>query len=323
MSFVIAVPDLVEVAAQDLAGIRSSLDEVTEAIVAPTTSLVPAAQDEVSAAIAKLFGAFGQEYQALNAEVATFHNAFVNAMTSGAAAYLDAEIANGAALLSGGGSLTADLGAGLSGLGAALSGGLSGGLSASIGGSLGTLLGAGLGGLALQTGGALLSGVGAGLVQTGNAIVTVGTALENSGALLSSVGAQLVGQAGGALSTLLNGSLFLQLGADISLALGGNLAGLGNLAAALSGGLSGLVQTGGTLVGHLAAGVGTALNGLVQTGETVAANLAAGLGNLGWLWEPGGPVGYGHLVGAGWQPGRAGDLGGCPEWWPGWFDHRG
>jgi PE family len=122
MSFVIAVPDLVEVAAQDLAGIRSSLDEVTEAIVAPTTSLVPAAQDEVSAAIARLFGAFGQEYQALNAEVAAFHNAFVNAMTSGAAAYLDAEIGNGAALLSGGGSLTADVGAGLSGLGAALSG---------------------------------------------------------------------------------------------------------------------------------------------------------------------------------------------------------
>ena len=95
MSFVIAVPDLVEAAAQDLAGIRSALDEVTEAIVASTTTLIPAAQDEVSTTIAALFGAFGQEYQALNAEVAAFHNAFVNAMTGGAAAYLDAEIANG------------------------------------------------------------------------------------------------------------------------------------------------------------------------------------------------------------------------------------
>jgi len=225
MSFVIAVPDLVEAAAQDLAGIRSALDEVTEAIVAPTTTLMPAAQDEVSTAIAALFGAFGQEYQALNAEVAAFHNAFVNAMTGGAAAYLDAEIANGAALLSGGGSLTADLGAGLSGLGAALSGGLSGGLSAGIGGSLGTALGAGLGGIALEAGGALLQGVGAGLVQTGNAIVTVGTALENGGALLSSVGSHLVSQATGALSTFLNGSLALQLGADLSLALSGSLAG--------------------------------------------------------------------------------------------------
>ena len=43
MSFVIAVPDVVEAAAQDLAGIRSALDEVTQAIVAPTTGLVPAA----------------------------------------------------------------------------------------------------------------------------------------------------------------------------------------------------------------------------------------------------------------------------------------
>ena len=60
MSFVVAVPDLVEVAAQDLAGIRSALDEVTQAIIAPTTSLAPAAGDEVSAAIAGLFGNFGQ-----------------------------------------------------------------------------------------------------------------------------------------------------------------------------------------------------------------------------------------------------------------------
>jgi hypothetical protein len=53
MSFVVAVPDLVEVAAQDLAGIRSALDEVTQAIIAPTTSLAPAAGDEVSATSAR------------------------------------------------------------------------------------------------------------------------------------------------------------------------------------------------------------------------------------------------------------------------------
>ena len=93
MSFVVAVPDLVEVAAQDLAGIRSALDEVTQAIIAPTTSLAPAAGDEVSTAIAALFGNFGQEYQALSAQAAAFHNAFVNTLSGGAAAYAGAEIA--------------------------------------------------------------------------------------------------------------------------------------------------------------------------------------------------------------------------------------
>lgn len=177
MSFVIAVPDLMASAAQDLTAIRAGLDEATEAIVAPTTSLAPAAQVVVSTAIAALFGTFGEEYQALNAEVAAFHNEFVNALSGGAAAYLNAETANSAALLHGGGSLTADLGAGISGLGAeisgALSGGLSGGLSASLGGELGAALSAGLSGLVVQTGGALSQGVGAALVQTGNAVVTV------------------------------------------------------------------------------------------------------------------------------------------------------
>ncbi|WP_177246817.1 PE family protein, partial [Mycobacterium malmoense] len=112
MSFVVAVPDLVEVAAQDLAGIRSALDQVTEAIVAPTTSLAPAAADEVSTAIAALFGTLGEEYQVLNAQVAAFHSAFVNALSGGAAAYIEAEIANGAALLQGGGNLAATVGGG-------------------------------------------------------------------------------------------------------------------------------------------------------------------------------------------------------------------
>src|SRR5947209_10502867 len=171
MSFVVAAPDLVEVAAQDLVGIRSSLDEVARAIVAPTTGLAPAAADEVSTAIAALFGNFGQEFQALNAEVAAFHNAFVSTLSGGAAAYAGAEIANGAALLSGGGNLAAELGGAISGLGAAISGSLSGGLSTSLGaspgGTLGTLLGARLGGGAFQTGGLLPLGSRQGPVPPG------------------------------------------------------------------------------------------------------------------------------------------------------------
>jgi hypothetical protein len=57
--FLFALPDVVEAAAQELAGIRSALDEVAQAIAAPTTGLVPAAGDEVSTAIAALFGTYG------------------------------------------------------------------------------------------------------------------------------------------------------------------------------------------------------------------------------------------------------------------------
>ena len=106
MSFVIAVPDLVEAAAQDLAGVRSALDEVTTAVVGPTTGLAPAAGDEVSVAIASLFGTVGKEYHALNAQAAAFHNEFVSLLGSGAGAYAAADV-GAASLLSGGGSLTA------------------------------------------------------------------------------------------------------------------------------------------------------------------------------------------------------------------------
>jgi hypothetical protein len=104
MSFVTAAPDLVEAAAQDLAGIRSSLMEASASVAVPTTGVVPAAADEVSAGVAALFGNFGKEFQAVSAQAQAFHAEFVNAMNAGAAAYASAEAANaGQALLGGGG----------------------------------------------------------------------------------------------------------------------------------------------------------------------------------------------------------------------------
>ena len=104
MSFVTAAPDLVEAAAQDLAGIRSSLIEASASVAVPTTGVVPAAADEVSAGVAALFGNFGKEFQAVSAQAQAFHAEFVNAMNAGAAAYASAEAANaGQALLGGGG----------------------------------------------------------------------------------------------------------------------------------------------------------------------------------------------------------------------------
>jgi hypothetical protein len=102
MSFVIATPDLVQSAAQDLGGIRSSLAEAAATAAGPTTGIATAAQDEVSVAIASLFGNFGQEFQVVSAQAQAFHQQFVSLMNAGAGAYASAEAANAAQAVLGG-----------------------------------------------------------------------------------------------------------------------------------------------------------------------------------------------------------------------------
>uniref|UniRef100_UPI00389B3174 PE family protein n=1 Tax=Mycobacterium sp. HUMS_1102779 TaxID=3383487 RepID=UPI00389B3174 len=94
MSFVVAAPDAVAAAAQNLASIHSTLSQASATIVGPTTGVVAAAQDEVSASVAQLFGAFGQEYQEISAQTQAFHQQFVNLLSSGATAYAATEAAN-------------------------------------------------------------------------------------------------------------------------------------------------------------------------------------------------------------------------------------
>jgi hypothetical protein len=94
MSFVIATPDLVESAATDLSGIRSSLAEAAATAAAPTTGIATAAQDEVSLAIASMFGDFGQRFQTVSAQAQAFHQQFVELMNTDAGAYAGAEAAN-------------------------------------------------------------------------------------------------------------------------------------------------------------------------------------------------------------------------------------
>ncbi|CKN20981.1 PE-PGRS family protein [Mycobacterium tuberculosis] len=72
MSFVIAAPDLVAMATEDLAGIGASLTAANAAAAVPTSGLLAAAGDEVSAAIAALFSSHGQQYQAMSAQAAAF-----------------------------------------------------------------------------------------------------------------------------------------------------------------------------------------------------------------------------------------------------------
>jgi PE family len=57
MWFVIAVPDLMADAATNLASIGSAMSAANAAVAAPTEVLLAAGADEVSAAIAAVFGA--------------------------------------------------------------------------------------------------------------------------------------------------------------------------------------------------------------------------------------------------------------------------
>jgi hypothetical protein len=89
-----AIPELMEATAADLAGLGSTIGEANAAAAAPTTSVVAAAQDEVSTAIAALFSSHAQQFQALSAKAAALHGQFVQALAGGAASYVRAEAAN-------------------------------------------------------------------------------------------------------------------------------------------------------------------------------------------------------------------------------------
>jgi triacylglycerol lipase len=94
MSYVIAAPEMMTSAATDLAGIGSNLSAANAAAASQTTGVLAAAEDEVSAAIAAVFSAHGQGFQALSARAAAFHEQFVQALNASAGSYAGAEAAN-------------------------------------------------------------------------------------------------------------------------------------------------------------------------------------------------------------------------------------
>ncbi|MGB9303686.1 MAG: PE family protein, partial [Mycobacterium sp.] len=87
MSYLVAVPEMLQAAATDLAGIGSTLSEANAAAAAPTTGLLAAGADEVSAAVTVLFSSHAQAFQALSAEAAAFHQQFVQLLTSAGGSY--------------------------------------------------------------------------------------------------------------------------------------------------------------------------------------------------------------------------------------------
>jgi PE family len=94
MSFVTTQPEMLAAAAGSLQAIGSAMAANNSAAAGPTTGVVPAAADEVSALTATQFAMHAAMYQAISAEAAAIHQQFVATLSTGAASYAATEAAN-------------------------------------------------------------------------------------------------------------------------------------------------------------------------------------------------------------------------------------
>ena len=99
MSFVTTLPAALASAAANLQTIGSQMAAGDAAAAAPTTGVIPAAADEVSALTATQFAAQAQLFRAVSAQATAIHEMFVSALTTSAESYAAAEAANAAAAL--------------------------------------------------------------------------------------------------------------------------------------------------------------------------------------------------------------------------------
>ncbi|OBF51002.1 hypothetical protein A5787_07705 [Mycobacterium sp. 852002-50816_SCH5313054-b] len=293
MSFVTVAPDMAQQAAQDLADIRALMVEAASKASAPTTAVVPAAADEVSAAISAMFGDFGQKFQWANAQAQAFHAEFVKLINAGAAAYASTELANaeqavanainaptetvlGSPFVPGGVAVAAQSAGATGLLGGLLGGGTSGGSL------LGGLAGAGTG----------LGGLLGGL--------TGGTGLLGG-----------LGSLGGVVGSLGNlGSLGGVLGSLVTSALPGLPTTLGGLTNTLTGVVNPLLP--GML--NMQAGAGPFFSGIAGPYDALVYNTWTNLNSLagGWLADPfpflrqfvANQMGYGQTIATALQTGN-------------------
>ncbi len=87
MAHVVADPEMMTAAASDLAAIGSNVSAAHMVATARTTSVIPAAADEVSAGIAQLFSQHAANYQALAAQASAFEGQFEQLLTNSAVLY--------------------------------------------------------------------------------------------------------------------------------------------------------------------------------------------------------------------------------------------
>jgi PE family len=98
VSLLFVAPELLASATADLKSLGAELDAAHAAVAVPTTGLVAAGADEVSAAVTALFTEYGQAFHALSAQASTFHTQFVQALSGAQGAYAAAEAANASPL---------------------------------------------------------------------------------------------------------------------------------------------------------------------------------------------------------------------------------
>ncbi len=94
MSSVTVMPEIVSAASGNLQNLGTALRDANATAASQTTAIAAPAADEVSSAISTLLGSHAQQFQALSAKAATFHDEFVNLLNGGAAQYVNTEFAN-------------------------------------------------------------------------------------------------------------------------------------------------------------------------------------------------------------------------------------
>ncbi|MDP7730846.1 PE family protein [Mycobacterium sp. TY813] len=98
MTSMLVQPEIITSVATDIESIGSTVRAAGAAAAAPTSGLLAAAADEVSAAVANFFGTHGQEFQAVIGQVEAYHAQFQQSLAAAANAYVHTETAAAAAL---------------------------------------------------------------------------------------------------------------------------------------------------------------------------------------------------------------------------------
>lgn len=94
MSFLTVHPEIMTASALDLQSIGTQIAAVNAAVATPTTGVMPASADEVSALAAAHFVAHAQMYQAVSAQASATHQMFVTNLGASADSYAATEAAN-------------------------------------------------------------------------------------------------------------------------------------------------------------------------------------------------------------------------------------
>jgi PE family len=97
MSFVSILPEILSDAADNLQSVGSIIQAQNTAALGPTTGLIPAASDEISALTAMQFATHAHAYQAVSAQAAAIHQMFVTVLAAAAGSYAATETANAVA----------------------------------------------------------------------------------------------------------------------------------------------------------------------------------------------------------------------------------